>query len=91
MQEIEMSLDGDILTIRVDLSQKMGQSKTGTSNMIYSSRGPQRVCGKDGDHGRVRVSMNVFEIIPKANRGNSEGGEEESFDTGGDVLDYLTR
>jgi hypothetical protein len=91
MQEIDMSLDGDILTIRLDLSQKVGQSKTGKSQIIYSSRGPQRVCGKDGEHGQVRVSMNVFSIIPKANRGSAQGGEEDFGGGDENLLDYLGR
>jgi len=39
MKNVELSLDGDILTIRVDLSQTFGPSSSGKTTIIASTEG----------------------------------------------------
>jgi hypothetical protein len=39
MKNVELSLDGNILTIRVDLSQTFGPSSSGKTTIIASTEG----------------------------------------------------
>ena len=56
MKNIEMQVDGDILTIKVDLSQRFGKSSSGKSEIIASTEGNQALPGMD----EVKVGLNVY-------------------------------
>ncbi len=66
MKNVKMSVDGDILTITVDLSQEFGPSASGKTIMIGSTLGNKQVSRK---HPEVRVGVNVYR--------KAEGSESE--------------
>ena len=56
MKNIEMNTEGDILTIKVDLSQRYGKSSSGKSTIIASTEGNQSVPG----HEEIKIGLNVY-------------------------------
>jgi hypothetical protein len=56
MKNIEMLVEGNMLTIRVDLSQRFGKSSSGKSTIIASTEGNQSVPG-DAD---IKIGLNVY-------------------------------
>ena len=57
MKNVKMSVEGDILTIKVDLSQEFGPSASGKTIMIGSTLGNKQISRKHPD---VRVGVNVY-------------------------------
>lgn len=57
MKNVEMSIDGNTLTIKVDLSKEFGISASGKSIMIASTEGNQSV---SPDHDDVKIGLNVY-------------------------------
>jgi len=56
MKNIEMSLDGQILTMKVDLSKDFGPSKSGKSITIATTEGNISVPGAED----VKIGLNVY-------------------------------
>lgn len=56
MTNVEMSIDGTILTIKVDLSKDFGTSSSGKSVIIASTEGNKTVPGSED----VRIGLNVY-------------------------------
>ena len=56
MKNVEMKVDGSILTIRVDLSKEFGVSSSGKSIIIASSEGNQSVPGSE----EIKIGLNVY-------------------------------
>ncbi len=56
MKNVEMTLDGDILTIKVDLSKEFGPSSSGKTIIIASTEGNQSVPGKED----AKIGLNVY-------------------------------
>lgn len=56
MKNIEMKLDGEILTIKVDLSKEFGLSSSGKSVIIASTEGNQSVEGRE----EVKIGLNIY-------------------------------
>ncbi len=56
MKNIEMSVEGNILTIKVDLTKEFGPSSSGKTIIIASSEGNQSVPGKEA----VKIGLNVY-------------------------------
>mgnify|MGYP003616806054 CR=1 FL=1 len=56
MKNIEMNTEGDILTIKVDLSQRFGKSSSGKSTIVASTEGNQSVPG----HEEIKIGLNVY-------------------------------
>ena len=56
MKNIEMKVDGDILTIKVDLSQRFGKSSSGKSTIIASTEGNQSVPDKE----EIKIGLNIY-------------------------------
>ena len=56
MKNIEMTTNGDILTIRVDLSQRFGKSSSGKSTIVASTEGNQAVPG----HEEIKIGLTVY-------------------------------
>ncbi len=56
MKNVEMNVDGDILTIKVDLSKEFGESSSGKSIIIASTEGNQSVPENDG----IKIGLNVY-------------------------------
>ena len=56
MKNVEAEIDGDVLTIRVKLTENLGRSKSGKSIMIGSTEGIADVGGG------IKVGLNVFRL-----------------------------
>lgn len=55
MKNIDMKVEGDILTIKIDLSKNYGPSKTGKSITIASSEGNVSIPERD-----EKIGINVY-------------------------------
>jgi len=56
MKNVEMSIDGNILTIKVDMSKDFGPSSSGKTIIIASTEGNQSVPGKEV----IKVGLNIY-------------------------------
>ena len=56
MKNIEMTTEGNILTIKVDLSQRFGKSSSGKSTIVASTEGNQSVPGNE----EIKIGLNVY-------------------------------
>ena len=56
MKNIEMTLNGDTLTIKVDLSKDFGESKSGKSITISSTEGNISV----PEHEDIKIGLNIY-------------------------------
>lgn len=56
MKNVEMKLEGNILTIKVDVTKEFGVSSSGKSVIIASSEGNQPIVP---DHD-VKIGLNVY-------------------------------
>ncbi|MEA2034889.1 MAG: hypothetical protein U9N40_05310 [Euryarchaeota archaeon] len=56
MKNIEMIQNGDILTIKVDLSKDFGESKSGKSITIASTEGNISV----PEHEDIKIGLNIY-------------------------------
>jgi len=56
MKNMEMKLDGNILTIKVDLTKEFGPSSSGKTIIIASTEGNVAVDG----HEEAKVGLNVY-------------------------------
>ncbi len=55
MKNVEMTVDGDILTIKVDLTKEFGPSSSGKTIIIASTEGNVAVPERD-----EKVGLNVY-------------------------------
>jgi hypothetical protein len=60
MKNMDMSISGDILTIKVDLSKEFGPSASGKTIIIGSSEGNITVPGRE-----EKVGLNVYRYPAK--------------------------
>ena len=56
MKNIDMTLDGNILTIKVDISKEFGPSSSGKTIIIASTEGNISVPGQE----EVKIGLNVY-------------------------------
>jgi hypothetical protein len=56
MKNVEMTIEGNILTIKVDLTKDFGPSASGKTIIIASSEGNQSIPGKEA----VKIGLNVY-------------------------------
>ncbi|MDW7711177.1 MAG: hypothetical protein SCH98_11955 [Deferrisomatales bacterium] len=56
MKNVEMTVDGNMLTIRVDLSKEFGPSSSGKTIIIASTEGNAAIPGRE----EVKVGLNVY-------------------------------
>ncbi|MHB1680776.1 MAG: hypothetical protein ACYCTB_09780 [bacterium] len=56
MKNIEMNVNGNILTIKVDLSKTFGKSSSGKSTIIASTEGNVSVPSKE----EVKIGLNIY-------------------------------
>ena len=56
MKNVEMTIEGNILTIKVDLTKDFGPSTSGKTIIIASSEGNQSIPGKE----TVKIGLNVY-------------------------------
>ncbi len=55
MKNIDMKVEQDVLTIKIDLTKDYGRSKSGKSIIIASSEGNKVVDGTD-----IKIGINVY-------------------------------
>lgn len=55
MKNVEMSVDGEILTVRVDLSKEFGPSSSGKTIIVASTEGNVSVPDRE-----EKVGLNVY-------------------------------
>jgi hypothetical protein len=56
MKNVEMTVDGNILTIKVDLSKEFGLSSSGKTIIIASTEGNAAIDG----HEEMKIGLNVY-------------------------------
>ncbi|PKL60838.1 MAG: hypothetical protein CVV33_00595 [Methanomicrobiales archaeon HGW-Methanomicrobiales-4] len=56
MKNLDMKVEGNILTMVVDLSQRHGESKSGKSIAIASTEGNISI----PDHDEIKIGLNVY-------------------------------
>jgi len=56
MKNIELQVEGNILTIKVDLSKSFGPSSSGKNAIVASTEGNQSVPGRED----VKIGLNVY-------------------------------
>ncbi|MFH0937740.1 MAG: hypothetical protein V1899_00410 [Planctomycetota bacterium] len=56
MKNVELKVEGNVLTIKVDLTKEFGPSSSGKTIIIASSEGNQSVPDQDG----VKIGLNVY-------------------------------
>ena len=60
MKNVEMTVEGNILTIRVDLTKGFGDSSSGKTTIVATTEGNAGVPGHD-----VKVGLNVYRPRPR--------------------------
>lgn len=61
MKNVEIKVDGDTLTITVDLSQEFGPSSSGKSITIASTEGNVSIPSRE----EVKIGLNIYKPRPK--------------------------
>ena len=56
MKNVEMSVDGNTLVIKVDLAKEFGPSSSGKTIIIATTEGNQSV----PDHEGVKIGLNIY-------------------------------
>lgn len=56
MKNVEMKLDGDILTIKVDVTKEFGPSSSGKTIIIASTEGNISIPEKED----IKIGLNVY-------------------------------
>lgn len=56
MKNVEMNLEGDILTIKVDISKEFGPSASGKTIIIATTEGNVSIPGSD----EKKIGLNVY-------------------------------
>ena len=62
MKNVEMKLEGDILTIKVDVTKEFGPSSSGKTIIIASTEGNISIPDKED----VKIGLNVYKKKPAA-------------------------
>lgn len=57
MQNIEMSVTGDMLTLKIDLSKRLGPSGSGKTIIVATTAGNAKIPG----HENLRIGVNCYE------------------------------
>lgn len=58
MENIEMKVEDDTLTIKVNLNQDLGLSKSGKTRIIATSRGNAKIPGTD-----ATIGLNIYRKV----------------------------
>ena len=56
MKNVEMQAEGDILTIKVDLTKEFGPSSSGKTILIASTEGNIAIEGRE----EIKVGLNIY-------------------------------
>ena len=55
-KNVDMKVEGDILTIRVDLKENFGRSKSGKSSIVATTEGNVSVPGRAD----IKLGLNIY-------------------------------
>lgn len=58
MTNVDMKLNGNILTLTIDLAQRNGDSESGKTVIVATSSGNQRIPGAAP---KLRIGLNIYE------------------------------
>lgn len=58
MENMEMTIEGETLTIKVNLKQDLGLSKSGKTRIIATSRGNAKIPGTD-----ATIGLNIYKRV----------------------------
>ena len=61
MKNVEMTVEGNVLNIKVDLSKEFGKSSSGKSMIIGTTEGNVSI----PDNEEIKIGLNVYKKIPK--------------------------
>lgn len=84
MKNVEMLISGDILTIKVDLSQEFGPSKSGKNIIVASTEGNHSVPAR-----MEKVGLNVYKDLkqdPDAAKGSRSEYKNVQMAVEGNIL-----
>ena len=82
MKNVELELEGDKLTIKVDLNQDFGPSKSGKTTIVASSVGNKTIPGRE-----ERIGINVYrQETKKPAKGRKQEFKNMVMSVGGDLL-----
>ena len=56
MKNVEMKVEGNVLTIKVDISERHGKSSSGKTTIVASTEGNMSVPG----HPDVKIGLNIY-------------------------------
>ena len=59
MENMEMTIEGNILTIKVNLDKDLGLSKSGKTRIIATSRGNAKVPGYEA----ATIGLNIYKRV----------------------------
>ena len=66
MKNVDMKVEGNILTITVDLSKEFGLSSTGKNMIVATSEGNQPVVDGKGEKTDTKIGLNIYKkLSPK--------------------------
>jgi hypothetical protein len=60
MKNVEITVEGNILTLKIDLTQDFGQSSSGKSQIIATTEGNYSLPGRE-----EKVGLNVYRKVTK--------------------------
>jgi hypothetical protein len=69
MKNVEYEIKGKIMTIKIDITQSFGPSKSGKSEMIASTEGNKRIKADDQD---IWLGLNCYKKIEKPKEEKAE-------------------
>jgi hypothetical protein len=82
MKNAELSVEGTLLTITVDLSKELGPSKSGKTTIVASSEGNKSVPGS-----LEKIGLNIYRQESKrAVKGRRQSFKNVEMDVNGDIL-----
>jgi hypothetical protein len=82
MKNVELALEGDNLTVKVDLTQDFGPSKSGKTTIVASSVGNKTIPGRE-----ERIGLNVYrQEAKKPAKGRKQEFKNMVMSVDGDVL-----
>jgi hypothetical protein len=82
MKNVEMSIEGDMLSIKVDLSKEFGPSKSGKTTIVASTEGNKSVPGRD-----EKVGLNIYKKEDKRPaKGRRKSFKNVEMDVQKDIL-----
>ena len=82
MKNVELNVEGEILTITVDLSKEFGPSKSGKTTIIASTQGNKTLPGRD-----EKIGMNVYKAASsRTTKGRRNEFKNVSMSVQGDAL-----